>query len=480
MTHDAQNLIDHVLKAADALIASATPHGGLFPSILDRQHGHMPAKLPPAKLPPAIKGQRTNDRSIDGSNLMHDQSTLATLLALGEIDAGYSAAASRYIHRFAQHCTGTGNGLFPWGEHAYWHLGEDRIGNSYEFTGGSDKPIHDHLRACPLWLWEKLDQANSQCVQRFAHGLRAHWIPAQNGRPREYGRHAYLDTLDPFMGSYPSHATDFPRHSGFYIYDWAFAYSRRPGPQVLADIRDMLDYWWDKRDAQGLLLIQSREKPDHAYDGSWGVSQTLSLAASLLEAADLLAELEPALASVMQARAQVYIDGFFHAPHDPSQGRFMLLWHPTRKDATVHSQIWGSQYGAWPVSYTASICMGIHRRTGDKRLLAWAGAAGRFYQDTPLPAGVQVPAMDAGLGLGLLADLYEQTRDDKWRAAGMAMAKQLLAIYFDDAPLPRGAAGIDWYESQMGPGFLLHGLARMAMLDRDVGQTRLQADYTCR
>lgn len=55
-----------------------------------------------------------------------------------------------------------------------------------------------------------------------------------------------------------------------------------------------------------------------------------------------------------------------------------------------------------------------------------------------------------------------------------------MSVYFDNAPLPRGAAGIDWYESQMGPGFLLHGLARTALLAQDRNNGALTADYTAR
>lgn len=475
MKSEIQTLLNHVRRAADALIHAGMEHEGLFPSIIDRQTGQM--MLEP---PPAIPGQRDNDRSFHGSNLMHDQAMLATLRAMDELDPGYRAAADRYINRFALHCTNTGNGLFPWGEHAYWHLTEDRIGNSYEYRGGSDRPIHDHLRACPQWLWHALSASNPQCVKQFARGLQAHWIPSMEGQPREYGRHAFLDTFEPFLGSYPSHATDFPRHSGFYIHDWAFACTRSPDEHLLLQIRDMLDYWWNKRDANGLLLIQSREKPGHAYDRAWGVSQTLSLAASLLEASQMLMAAEPVLANTMQNRAQVYIDGFFNAPHDTSKGDFMLLWHPTREEATVRSQIWGSQYGAWPVCYTAIICLCVHRLTGDERLLSWAAAAGQRYQATPLPQDVHVPAMDAGLALELMADLYEQTHDRRWLSAGMALAQQLSAVYFDDASLPRGAAGIHWYESQMGPGFLLHGMLRMALLSQDLQNCRLPADYTCR
>ena len=59
------------------------------------------------------------------------------------------------------------------------------------------------------------------------------------------------------------------------------------------------------------------------------------------------------------------------------------------------------------------------------------------------------------------------------------LAKRLNRVYCD-SPLPRGAAGIDWYESQMGPSFLIHGLVRIALMDRDGLPCVLDADYTAR
>ncbi|HOS43176.1 MAG TPA: hypothetical protein PK794_05735, partial [Armatimonadota bacterium] len=106
-------------------------------------------------------------------------------------------------------------------------------------------------------------------------------------------------------------------------------------------------------------------------------------------------------------------------------------------------------------------------------------AAGRGYAAQPFPADVAVPAMDTGLGLGLLADLYAVTGDGRWLDAARALAGVLLPIYCE-ARLPRGAAGIGWYESQMGPGFLLHGLARTALLAEDREACPLAADYTAR
>ncbi len=89
--------------------------------------------------------------------------------------------------------------------------------------------------------------------------------------------------------------------------------------------------------------------------------------------------------------------------------------------------------------------------------------------------------MDAGLGLSLLTDLYERTGRKEWLDGARDLAQTLCNVYFETRiPLPRGAAGIDWYKSQMGPSFLIHGLARTALLERDGRQCVLGADYTAR
>jgi hypothetical protein len=153
-------------------------------------------------------------------------------------------------------------------------------------------------------------------------------------------------------------------------------------------------------------------------------------------------------------------------------------WEPT--------PIWGSEYGLWPASYVGLTALCAHRLTGDARLLEWASAVGAQYAAQPFPTGVQVPAMDAGLGLGLMADLFDVTRDERWLDGGLRLAEAMVPTFWDDdaggtrPPLPRGAAGIWWYESQMGPSFLIHGLARLALLAERPGACPLKADYTAR
>ncbi len=477
MADTSERLLGRVCRALDAIVKAGEPYGGLFPSMMDRTTGAMLMEAPEG-----IPGQRIHDRSIRGSNLIHDESTLMTLYALGGVDGKYPVAADRYLKRFATHCTNTPTGLFPWGEHAYWDLLLDCVGNSYVASGSRVVgTTHDQLRAVPGWLWEKLAVFNPKCVERFGEGLHGHWLPAGNGMPLEYTRHAYLDSPEPYAGGHlKDNAPDFPRHGGFYIFDWAHAY-RVSGRQIFLDeIQTMMDYWWNKRREDGLLLIESRERPDHQMQGALALAQTVSLAASLLEASDVLEGSQPGMAAEMRRRARVYVEGFLGAPHKLEEGVFLLLWHPTMPERTRLSPVWGSKYGHTPASYTAGTCLCVYRMTGDLRLLDWAAAVGRGYLREAMPSGTPVPAMDAGMGIGLLCDLYDITREEVWRESASVLAERVEGVYFDDAPLPRGAAGIDWYESQMGPGFLLHGMARSALLAQGAEGCPLGPDYTGR
>lgn len=494
-------LMETVCRAIDTLTNTAARYNGLVPSLLDCRTGDMLTQLPAA-----IPGQRNSDRAPLGSNLIHDVPLLGTMYALARAkgNAAYAEAADRYLRYFAQNCTATATGLFPWGEHAFWHLTEHRVGSSIDRHDATGRAIHDHLHQAPVWLWEKLHAYNPDCVQRFADGLEYHWKQTD---PPEYYRHAEINSRS--YAPADVRACDFPRHSGFYILDLAFAYGKSGRPELLRQLERYLDYWWEKRGANGLLAIESRSPADEVrFYGTDSPSQTLSLAVSLLEAAKLLDVASPRHASAMRQRADVYIGGFLSAPHVPEQGVFVGLCSRDDNRMSEPMSVWGSVYGVAIVSASALMCLCAWRLCGRPELLAWAAAAGSCYLKEPFPVsgdtarnaqGVRphefgnltghhyVPARDAGLALELLADLYAAAGDARWLEGGLRLAGQLVPLYFP-AVLPRGAAGdVGHYESQLGTGYLLHGLTRLALLARsgeggDDGREALamDADYTCR
>ena len=118
--------------------------------------------------------------------------------------------------------------------------------------------------------------------------------------------------------------------------------------------------------------------------------------------------------------------GFLAAPHNLKQGIFVSLCKRD-SDALVEAMpIWGSQYGIWPASYIGLTALCAYRITGDNGLLQWAVAVGRCYVRESFPSDRAVPAMDAGLGLGLLADLYDLTGESHWLDEGWRLADTLI------------------------------------------------------
>ncbi len=472
---DPELIITKICNAIDLMIESSKSYKGLFPSILHAQTGEMLTEKPPK-----IPGQRDGDRAHLGCNLIHDEPLLATMNVLAETESKpeYAEAVDQYLEHFAQNCTDTTTGLFPWGEHSFWQLIEERIGCSRDPAGGA--AIHDHLRQVPLWLWQKLDVFNPVCVQSFADGLDYHWT---EGDGLEYIRHANIDTKAHLVRG--GRACDFPRHSGFYILDLAFAWMQDQRPETLQQIQNYTDYWWEKRDARGLLRIESRSpKGDARFFEMNAPTQTFSLGVSLLESATLIASLLPELAAQMRQYGSVYIDGFLAAPHNLKTREFISLCECQTDRIVERMSVWGSVYGAGTACGAGVLCLGGWRLTQNEKLMALAHAIGDTYLNEKFPVNrvqtdaFKIPASDAGLTLELFADLYDITGESVWLEGGIELAETVLEVYFPET-LPYGASAIDWYESQMGPAFLIHGLARVALLLRH-RTCPLAPNYTAR
>ncbi len=112
-----------IMGTVTAFIDRMIDCGPMFPSIIDLE-----AWTPLEGVPPAIPCQREGDRSPCGSNLMHDIPLLGTMLGLAEVldRPSYQDAVEGYCRVLSKTCTDTENGLFPWGEHAFWDISLNR------------------------------------------------------------------------------------------------------------------------------------------------------------------------------------------------------------------------------------------------------------------------------------------------------------------------------------------------------------------
>lgn len=473
-------MVQAVHTALEQLMIIADRHEGMLPSVMNIHTGET-FDLPPAPIP----GQRQGDRARWGCNLMHDIPLLQAILQLGQVSGkrDYVHMVDRYLSRFVQCCTDTPSGLFAWGEHAYWRLDQNRIGNSNAETGNDPTypVIHDHLRAVPIWLWEKLDALNPDCVQRFAYGLDYHF---KSGKPIEFSRHACLLASDPNLPNHKGYessgrpkrltssqdgANDFPRHSGFFTMDIAFAWTRSGDATLMPMLHRAADYWWQKHDEFGVLPLQSRGPECPRLS-----TQTLSLANSLLHAAMLLETgpfTDTALAAELRHRATHYID-LCYIENGSDDWQSVMQYK---------GEIWGGSYGhqGLVLCRYPNYFLGLYRLTGLSHLLDTAIELTYKIASIPIPTSTHrhIPAMDAAMALASMVDLYEITQEHVWLDHAFRLGQQILHLYFQHN-LPIGATGINWYEAQLGSSYLICAMARLYSITLVSGKSSITSEYT--
>jgi hypothetical protein len=456
-------VLAQVTAALDLLVQAGARHGGLFPSILDRSSGEMPFTCPPP-----ITGQRECDRSFPGSNLSHDHVVLRLLLDLDPHvpGKGYAAAARRYLDRFATHCTTLPTGFFPWGEHLFWNLAEDRVGSGYALARVNTMATHDHLLQAPVWLWEELWARNPAAVERFGSALDRHFLDV-DGVP-EFNRHANAFDSRPKRNR-GARSCDFPRHTGFYALDWAWLLTRTTSAETERRLRRALDYWWDRRQPGRPLRLETRSGPNASQAVG---SQTLSLGVSLLETAAVLAATHGELSALAHDRGQTYVRMFLDLPHDLADGRFINQVSAASGEPTGDFVAWGSSYGdGVQVATYGLLALAADRLAPNADLPRFAGAVAEHLAATLAQAPTELPVRDAGQYLALLTELHARTGEARWLALWDSAATRFCAEFFDGGPLPRIASGVEHYESQQLPGHLLRALARGALLStgQDIG-----------
>lgn len=450
-------------------------HQGLIPGIIDWETLQMYQGTSRSDFPDEIQGQRPQDRVYNGANISDEKALLQTFYSLDAVGGGseFASAADDYLDRFANHCTNTTTGLWPHGEHSYWHLVDDRVGNAFEFDPeGVDQysPFQEHIGLTPKFYLDEIQSARSAAIQDFADGIDYHWTDKYGN----FNRQAPIS--DKTTLSSPDNGSDFPRHSGFYIHDLSYAYAQNQRSSVKTNIEEFLDYWWDMKHSSGLLPWESSNGRDLA------IPTTLSLAVSLLDAAEIIEPVDSSLASTMRTRAREYGSGVLSVDHDTSNGILVQNVDPNDPSTvTKYTKQWDAAYGDFSSARGALLLLSFYRHENDSDYLDLAKDVGDGYLNNSFPAtATELPAGVPGKVIDLLLDLHEITDADKYLDEASDVAASARYHYFRDTKeLPRSATSIDYYESAHGTAELIHGLARLGFFKRGE-QGVLAADYTSR
>ncbi|HEX5175570.1 MAG TPA: hypothetical protein VFV83_01000, partial [Chthoniobacteraceae bacterium] len=143
----------------------------------------------------------------------------------------YREAADQELTWFFNNAMSPKTNLLPWGEHLSWDVVLD-----VPISGG-DEMMHEFAR--PWVLWERCFALVPEASRKFALGLWEHQIA--DHATGAFDRHAS------FFEHGPRDGRDFPRHAGFYIGTWCYAWKETQDETFLRAIEMLLARFERKR-----------------------------------------------------------------------------------------------------------------------------------------------------------------------------------------------------------------------------------------
>ncbi len=395
---------------------------GLLLSALDR------TTLAPLKVRPAPPGGiRRGDRpgrpwvEMNGANPMLDQNLLRVLYALSEItgDKRYGKVGDEELTWFFNNAMSPKTSLLAWGEHLSWDVIHD-----IPISGGEEM-MHEYAR--PWSLWDRCFALAPEASMKFSIGVWEHQIA--NHKTGGFDRHA------PYFEHGPVDGKDFPRHAGFYIGTWCFAYKYQPAAErgatnvFLTAIETLLARFERKR-------VQK--------DGSLGATigpLECELAASMVP--------EP-----LSSRLRTF------ALKEDELIRADLRIQLHAKTNTYVPPKWQAGYSAGTLASSAMFCLARYEQTNApayrELLLDYADA----YVDSRPEEDVDAWPMSFAHAISTEIAAYRFTKKAYYLDEAKRLAQLAVDTFWQGNPLPRASMKTGHYETITGADSLA-----LALLD---------------
>ncbi len=340
---------------------------------------------------------------MNGANPHLDQNLLRILYTLSEItrEPRYAKVADEELTWFFQNTMSPKTSLLPWGEHLSWDAVLD-----IPISGG-DEMMHEFAR--PWVLWERCFALVPDASAEFALGLWEHQIA--NHKTGGFDRHA------PYFEHSPVDGKDFPRHAGFYIGTWCYAWKYTTNKVFLEAIESLL----------GRFERKGRQK-DGSEAGTIGPLDC-----------QLAAEMVPdPLAERLRAFAQ-------------KEDKLILPDLRKQLDAATNAPpLWQSGYSAGTLASSAMLCWARYQQTTNT---AYAELILRYadrYADSRPEEDVDAWPMSFGHAISAQVAAYKLSRDPKYLSQAQRLARMAVQIFWQDSPLPRASMHTGHYETITG------------------------------
>jgi hypothetical protein len=423
VSHAAQgartNFLAVVRDYADAMIEHGRDvygpqKSGLLLSALDRKPIGLLSVRP---APPG--GIRRGDRpgrpwvEMNGANPHLDENLLRILYTLSEItgEPRYAQVADEELSWFFDNTMSPRTSLLPWGEHLSWDVVHD-----IPISGGEEM-MHEFAR--PWVLWERSFELAPEPSVKFALGLWEHQIA--NHTTGGFDRHA------PFFEHGPVDGKDFPRHAGFYISTWCYAWKHSTNEVFLKAIETMLTRFERKRVQKGGNLTTTIGPLD------------CEVAARMVP--------EP-LSTRLRAFAK-------------KEDELTLAELKKQKGEGHVPPKWQSGYAAGTLASSAMFCLARYEQTEQPDFRTWVVAYADQYLNARPEEDVDVWPMSFGHIISTEVAAYRFTNRSVYLEQARKFAQMAVDIFWQDNPLPRASMQTGHYETITGADSLALALLQV-------------------
>jgi len=338
---------------------------------------------------------------MNGANPHLDENLLRILYTLSEItgEARYAKVADEELTWFFKSAMSPKTSLLPWGEHLSWDVLQD-----IPISGGEEM-MHEFAR--PWVLWERCFELVPEPSARFALGLWEHQIA--NHTTGGFDRHA------PYFEHGPVDGKDFPRHAGFYISTWCYAWKHTTNQVFLQAIETLLARFERKR-----------------------VQKDGSLAATI---GPLDCEVA---AGMVPEPLSTRLRGFAKKEDE-------LTLADLKKQATGNlTPKWQSGYSAGTIASSAMFCLARYEQTGQSEFRDWIVRIADEYLDARPEEDVDVWPMSFGHVISTEVAAYRLTKRPLYLEAAQRLAHVAVDIFWQDNLLPRASMQTGHYETITG------------------------------
>ena len=423
VSHGAERpkFLELVRRYADTMIDRGRDNygrekSGLILSALDR------GTLAPLAVRPAPPGGiRRGDRpgrpwsAMTGANPQHDQNLLRVLYTLSEITgvARYAKVADDEITWFFSHTMSPKTSLLPWGEHLSWDVMLDAP------ISGGDEMMHEFAR--PWVLWERCFALVPEASRKFALGLWEHQIADHT--TGGFDRHAS------YFEHGPADGKDFPRHAGFYIGTWCYAWKHTKDEVFLRAIETLL-----------ARFERKRMQKDGSIVATIGPLEC-ELAATMVP---------EALASRLRA---------FAVKEDE------LILGDLRKqvDGETNASLlpkWQAGYAASTLANQAMFCLARFEQTGEPAYRDLLIDIADQYMGARPEEDVDAWPMGFAHAISAQVAAYRFTKKPAYLEQALTFAQMAVDVFWQDNALPRASMHTGHYETITGSDSLA-----LALLD---------------